>query len=114
MHRDVWVALVPATQSGDQVAIELHGMQMPGAAGECVCDCTLPWPDLHDDVIRGRMHRTNDSVDDARVAQEMLTETFACAMFRHQLRAMLTASSTAANRLDGSARPVPAISNAVP
>src|SRR5210317_1759995 len=103
MHRNVRVVFIPATQPGDQVAIEFHGMQMSGTAGERVGDRRLAWSDLDDDVILGRMYCANDGIDDARVSQEMLTETLACAVFRHQLRAMMTASSTAAIRLDGSA-----------
>ena len=102
------------TKPGDEVAVKFYRMQMPGAAGEGVRYCTLARPNFNDYVVLGRVDCTNDGVDNARIIQEMLAKALACAVLRHQLCAMVIASSTAASRLPGSALPVPAISNAVP
>ena len=54
-----------------------------------------------DDIVFGRMYRTDDGIDDARVGQEMLPESFACSMPGHHFDAMSCASLTAAMQAPG-------------
>jgi hypothetical protein len=68
-------------------------------------------------LARQRPHRLDDARDDSGVMQEMLAEALAGAVIHPRVvprPAISSASSSAATRLPGSARPVPAMSNAVP
>ncbi len=87
---------------------------MAGLPRQRVRDGAESGADFDDDVVLGGVHRTQNCVDDGRIRQEVLTESLARTMPAHQRAASAAASSTAASRLPASARPLPAISNAVP
>jgi hypothetical protein len=81
---------------------------------KCVGNGALAWPDLDDDVVLGSIDGAQYRIDNAGINEEVLAESFARTVTRHQLAASFAASSTAAIRLPGSALPVPAMSKAVP
>src|SRR5215472_9187063 len=70
--------------------------------------------DLDQCLSQARRDRRKDLLDHARVVQEVLAEALARAVLHQPCRAIPTAAASAASRLPGSARPVPASSRAVP
>src|SRR6476620_3480300 len=124
MHdREPAVRLRRFGERGDEVAVELDHRQRAVAIEQREGDRALAGADFHEAIAGLRIHRLHDLVDDALLVQEMLAEVFlrfaleAGARLVHAataLRAMRAQVSTAANRLEGSAMPRPAIDNAVP
>ena len=115
---------------GERMRSRLHEMcrvvQMEGSdfrqrvqSAQCVVQApgegTAAWSDLDNMIAGPWIDRGGDAVDNGRVMQEMLPETFPAWRMLHAARVMIwLASSMAAIRLRGSARPVPARSSAVP
>src|SRR5690606_7368118 len=121
-------------QRREQVAVELDRGQSAVAVEQGQRQRTLAGPDL-DDVVAGTgIDRQHDALDHAAVVQEVLAEVLlgvaaeaigvarvagarGRALPAHapaRRSASRLQASLAANRLDGSAVPVPAMSSAVP
>ena len=124
-HRQGAVRLRGLRQREDQIAVELDHGQFAVAVEQRKGDRALAGTDLDQAVARLRIHRQHDAVDDAAVVQEVLAQVLFCrlaeavvagahARIVRRRRAIRAQVSAAANRLDGSARPRPASSSAVP
>ena len=107
-------AVETALQRRRQVAVQFDAVKPARFLRERLRDGALPGSDLHDGVLRLRIDGADDRVDGAGIGQEVLAESLARSMRLHRRSASRAAISTAATRLPGSARPVPARSNAVP
>src|SRR5690606_25644013 len=111
-------------QRGHQVAIKLDHRHLAMALEQRERDGTLSRADLHQVVAGLGIDRLDDLVDDGAVVQEVLPEVLLGGLGEgvrsHRdmapVRAVAIAEQvrTAANRLEGSAVPLPAISSAVP
>ena len=99
-------------QRGREIAIDLDDVQPFEPFDERRRQRTRAAADLDHEVGRLRTNRVDQLADDARVVQEMLAEPLLRAHRAAQTSSI--ASSTAANRLSGRARPVPASGSAVP
>ena len=108
---------VPA-QPGDQVAVDLDDVQASHDRAQRLGQRAETGADLDDMVIRLGGDRRDDLAHDAGRYEEILPKPLARPMCRKRSlhrRAMISAATfTAAKRLAGSARPVPARSSAVP
>ena len=64
-------------QQRHQVAIEFHGLQRAMFLQQGQGDRAPTRADLDDGVARSRVDRADDALDDSRVVEKMLAETFA-------------------------------------
>jgi hypothetical protein len=111
-----------------QVAVELDRGQGADAVEQRQCQRTLAGSDLDDLVAGLRIDGEHDLLDHRTVVQEVLAEAFLrlpgkssrvvqrwpAHLARRRVMAMRVQALIAAYRLDGSAMPRPAMSNAVP
>ncbi len=100
-----------ARQRGRELAIDLDDVQALEPLAERNRQRAGAAADFDHRVARQRSNNVDDPADDGRVVQKMLAEPF---LGVHGVYTSCSASSTAANRLSGRARPVPASDNAVP
>jgi hypothetical protein len=104
-------------QARGQVAVELDRGQRADAREQREGERAFARADLDEALARLRVDRAQQPVDDAALVQEMLPEALLHHVRFGHGRArsnVSTANATAVARLDGSARPVPAMSSAVP
>ena len=110
---DVGAVVIFLSQSGGEITIELDRVQCPCALGEWSRDGALPRTDLNNDIVISGRDRSDNRINNARVRQEMLSESLTWSMLTHWA-ARVAASRTACSRLPLSAWPLPAMSSAVP
>ena len=96
-------------QFRNHVAVDLDHLEPPAALEQRPGQRAEPGSDLDQPLAGLRIDRGDDTREHARVVQEMLPEALAGADHPSS-----SASPIAANRLPGSARPLPARSSAVP
>ncbi len=106
-------------EARDDVAVDLHHVQVRQALQQRPRERAEPRTDLDHVIARPGIDRRDDLRDDAGTVEKVLAEPLARYVRAGHAAApttpaMASATSMASNRLPGSARPVPARSSAVP
>ena len=107
-------------QQGMQIVVEFNHIELCTTAQQTLGNGALSWANFNQMLAFARTDRAQDTIDHARIMQEVLTKALARPVggkvthVRAPAFIMLMAVSSATRRLPGSARPVPARSRAVP
>jgi len=121
--REFAVRLRRGGEGRDEVPVEFDDRERAVPIEQREGDGALAGADFDEAIAGPRVHGLHDLRDDALLVQEVLAEVLLRAglerggLVAHaaiSLRAMRAQMDTAANRLEGSAMPLPASSSAVP